>query len=79
MQFLLGFAAGLAVGLSALLFRKKPEMLGTLQIVIPSLDPDDGPYMFMELNTGVGDLSKYEYGLFRINFESYGTQKTHSV
>lgn len=75
MQFVLGLIIGLGIGIVTMLFRSEPLELGTLRIVTPASDPDENPYMFMELNKGVGDISRYELGLFRISVEKYGTRK----
>ena len=75
MQFVLGLIIGLGIGIVTMLFRSEPSELGTLRIVTPTSDPDENPYMFMELNKGVGDISRYEQGMFRISVEKYGTRK----
>lgn len=75
MQFVLGLIVGLGIGIVIMLFRSEPSELGTLRIVTPASDPDETPYMFMELNKGIGNISQYEQGLFRISVEKYGTRK----
>lgn len=75
MQFVLGLIVGLGIGIVIMLFRSEPSELGTLRIVTPASDPDENPYMFMELNKGIGNISQYEQGLFRISVEKYGTRK----
>ena len=75
MQFVIGLVIGFGIGIVTMLFRSAPSELGTLRIVTPASDPDESPYMFMELNKGVGDISQYEQGLFRISVEKYGTRK----
>ena len=75
MQFVLGLIVGLGIGIVIMLFKSEPSELGTLRIVTPASDPDENPYMFMELNKGIGDISRYEQGVFRISVEKYGTRK----
>lgn len=49
------------------------DSVGTLRI--DSSDPDDGPYMFLELKTDPGYVMKQKQVVLDVNTESYLTQK----
>lgn len=68
---LLGFVAGWISKASASKPTSQTETIGTLRI--ETSDPD-GPYLFLELDKGVGDISKEEYVRLRVSNESYITR-----
>lgn len=52
--------------------RDKLKTVGTLRI--DSSDPD-GPYIFLELSRGVGDIRREEFVNLKVNTDSYISQK----
>ena len=61
----------LGISISAIIFRA--YWVGTLRI--DRSDPDDGPYMFLELDKGVGDISKKKHVMLKISNESFISHK----
>ena len=49
------------------------KVVGTLRI--DSSDPDDGPYMFLELNSRTGDVSRRKVVTLKVSTESYLSRK----
>lgn len=63
----------LLIGILLLRRSSKQETVGTLRV--DSSDPDDGPYMFLELKTDPGYVMKQKQVVLDVNTESYLTQK----
>lgn len=59
--FVTGVLVGCVVALS--IFRKRS--VGSLRIDVS--DPDDGPYLFLELSKDLGVMYKKKYVTFKIN------------
>lgn len=57
----------IGIGLSTFVFRVRS--VGVLRI--DNSDPTDGPYMFLELDKGVGDISRQKNILLRVKRENY--------
>ena len=47
--------------------------LGTIRV--DSSDPEDGPYLFLELNAPPSMIAEKDYVMFKVNTESYISQK----
>lgn len=45
------------------------NFVGTLRV--DQSDPTDAPYLFLEIEKGMGDISRKKYVLLRVNTESY--------
>ena len=71
--FLIGLAVGAAVCL--LVCRVCQKTLGILQIVIDDTEPDEMPYMLMNLGVGVDEATKHKSGRFAIEVCHYDAQK----
>ena len=67
------FIIGVLIGsvLTVLMTRKRP--IGRLRI--DRSDPDDQPYMFLELYKNVGDISSEKYVTLEVSNENYISQK----
>lgn len=61
--------AGLLLGLSIAVLVRRPYFVGTLRV--DTSDPEDEPYLFLELEKGVGDISSKRYVLLKVNLDSY--------
>lgn len=63
------FAIGVVVGciLTRLIFRF--QSVGDLRI--DTSDPDDGPYMFLELSKDVHTLMRQKYVVLKVNLKNY--------
>lgn len=70
MLFLL---AGVLLGAGITTLVRRVRLVGTLRV--DSSDPNDGPYMFLELEKGVGDISSRRYVLLKVNLDSYLSRK----
>lgn len=63
-SFITGFALGF------IFFYKKPvEPKGTIRI--DKSDPDDGPFLFLELESKIDDLKHGDTVNFKVNTQSY--------
>ena len=67
--FILGFAIGILVHRHIV----RNSEVGTLRV--DTSDPDDGPYLFLELNKGVGDISARRYVMLKVDLNGYLSQK----
>lgn len=65
--------AGVLLGAGIATLARRARLVGTLRV--DSSDPDDGPYMFLELEKGVGDISSRRYVLLKVNLDSYLSRK----
>lgn len=64
MEFvLIGIGIFIGVVLAILLFRK--NMVGTL--LVNTSDPDDAPYLFLELSKDVSDVTNKRYVVLKVN------------
>lgn len=68
---------GIMIGSGITLFVTRMQAVrskvGTLRI--DRSDPDDQPYMFLELNKGVGDISTRTYVTLDVSTENYISQQ----
>ena len=60
---------GIVIGavVTAYVFRR--NFVGTLRV--DQSDPTDAPYLFLEIEKGMGDISRKKYVLLRVNTVSY--------
>ena len=63
------FGIGVLVGsiVTQIIFRA--FLIGTLRI--DTSDPNDRPYMFLELSKGIGDISPRKYVILKVNRKSF--------
>lgn len=64
---------GVLIGVVATLVIFRVFPVGSLRI--DRSDPDDGPYMFLELYKNVGDISRKRVVLLRVSNKNYISQK----
>ena len=64
--------AGIILGYISAVVIKHEEPVGTIRI--DSSDPDDGPYLFLELETSVAELKKQPSVRVKIDTKSYISQ-----
>lgn len=68
LYIILSFLSGFSLGL--LFFYRKPiEPRGVMRI--DRSDPDDSPYLFLELKSKINDLKNGDIVSFEVNTESY--------
>lgn len=72
-----GFCIGMIVGIiqASLVawFVSRSFKVGTLRV--DRSDPDDEPYMFLELSKNIGDVSNKKYVVLKVSNENYISQK----
>lgn len=73
MEFVLIFIAGFFVGMGVVLIAYRTYYVGTLRI--DRSDPNEPPYMFLELDKGVGDISRKKNVILKVSNENYISQK----
>ncbi len=72
MEFIL-FLVGISLGvfIAAIIFRA--HFIGNLRIA--NSDPEDRPYMFLELSKWIGDISSKKYVVLKVKLENFIPQK----
>lgn len=73
MEFVLMFIAGVLVGAGIMMMTYRAYYVGTLRI--DRSDPSEPPYMFLELDKGVGDISRKKNVILKVKNENYISQK----
>lgn len=61
--------AGILMGFGITSLVRRIYFVGTLRI--DRSEPNEPPYMFLELDKGVGDISKKKHVLLRVRNENY--------
>lgn len=69
MEFAIVFVLGAILGLITAKTVFKPKVVGNLHI--ETSDPVDGPYMFLELHKGVGDIYHEAYVVLKVDTKNY--------
>lgn len=72
MEVLIAVVIGFAVGFVFACLGVLGLKIGTLRI--DRSDPDEEPYMFLEINKGVGDISNRKYVLMEVSNENFISQ-----
>ena len=67
--FSLGVLAGMVIATISTLIVARRLKVGTLRI--DRSDPEDHPYMFLEISKGVGDISEFKYVILDISNKNY--------
>ncbi len=72
MEFILFFVGvSLGVSIASIIFRS--HFIGYLRI--DNSDPEDGPYMFLELSKRIEDISLKNYAVLKVKLENFIPQK----
>lgn len=74
MQAIIAFVVGVLAGflIAAVLFRRKP-VSGALRV--DTSDPQDGPYLFLELTESMDKVLRSRQVTFNVKLENYISQK----
>lgn len=64
---------GFVLGIVAAIFMYRVKRAGTLRI--DRSDPTEPPYIFLELDKGVGDISRKKNVILKVKNENYISQK----
>lgn len=73
MVLALMFLAGIFFGIAVVVLIYRAYYVGTLRI--DRSDPTEAPYMFLELDKGVGDISRKKNVILRVKNENYISHK----
>lgn len=65
--------AGVVIGIGIAMIIFRAYFIGTLRI--DKSDPNEEPYMFLELDKGIGDISSKKHIVLRVSTNNYGTCK----
>ncbi len=68
MEFVIVFTIGVVIGCVFSSIVRRSKSVGKLRI--DTSDPD-GPFMFLELSKGVGDISSKKQVLLQVDLKSY--------
>lgn len=69
MEFAILFVLGAILGFLTGKVICKPKTVGNLHI--ETSDPTDGPYLFLELHTGVGDIYNEKFVTLKVDTKNY--------
>lgn len=69
MEIALIFLAGMFFGISVVTIIFRAHWVGTLRI--DNSDPEDGPYMFLELEKGIGDISSKKHVILKVKRKNF--------
>lgn len=64
---------GALLGVGIAVLARRVHFVGTLRV--DTSVPDDEPYLFLELEKGVGDISSKRYVLLKVDLKSYLPRK----
>lgn len=63
------FALGILTGFLLAIWTARRLQIGVLRV--NSSDPDDGPYLFLELRKGMSDIFANRYVLLKVSLDGY--------
>lgn len=70
---IVSFICGYLLGIDVRKSKYEKKSLGVIRV--DRSDPDDGPYLFLELCTTPAEITENEYVIFKVNNENYISQK----
>lgn len=65
--------AGIVIGIGLAMIIFKAYFIGTLRI--DKSDPNEEPYVFLELNKGIGDISSKKHVVLKVSTKNYIPRK----
>lgn len=63
------FCVGIVIGAILHILISRIKSVGALRI--DNSDPDDGPYLFLELSKDIGFIKRKRYVVLKVNLKSY--------
>lgn len=69
MELFIIFGIGILVGVVCSVIVIRTKSVGSLRI--DTSDPDDSPYLFLELSKDIGDIYKKKYVTMKVNIKSF--------
>lgn len=73
MELFVIFGIGILVGIVCTTVLTRSKSVGYLRI--DTSDPDDGPYLFLELSKDIGEIYRKKYVTFKVKLENFIPQK----
>lgn len=73
MELFVIFGIGILVGIVCTTVLTRSKSVGSLRVDMS--DPDDGPYLFLELSKRIGDISSKKYVVLKVKLENFIPQK----
>lgn len=69
MEIIICFCVGIIVGIFLHVVFSRTKSVGALRV--DNSDPDDGPYLFLELSKDIGFIKRKKYVVLKVNLKSY--------
>lgn len=69
MEIAIVFVIGVLIGMMVSEIISRHDSIGALRV--DSSDPDDGPYLFLELSKDVNHIKRKKYIVLKVNTNSY--------
>lgn len=69
MEIAIVFVIGILIGMIVSEIISRNDSIGALRV--DSSDPDDGPYLFLELSKDVNHIKRKKYIVLKVNTNSY--------
>lgn len=73
MELTLIFLAGVCIGVSITTIIFRTFLVGALRI--DTSDPNDNPYIFLELSKGMDTVTSKKYVILKVNLKSFNPRK----
>lgn len=69
MQLIIIFGIGVLIGCILTMIIFQTRSVGSLRV--DTSDPDDSPYLFLELSKDIGEIYKKKYVMMKVNLKSF--------
>lgn len=69
MELFIIFVIGVLVGVVCTTIMTHVKSVGSLRV--DNSDPDDGPYLFLELPKDIGDIYRKKYVTLKVNLKNF--------
>ena len=63
------FGIGILVGIVCTTLAIRTKSVGSLRV--DTSDPDDGPYLFLELSKDIGEIYRKKYVTFKVSLKNF--------
>ncbi len=69
MELFVIFGIGIFIGIVCTTVLTHYKSVGSLRI--DTSDPDDGPYLFLELSKDIGEIYRKKYATFKVSLKNF--------
>lgn len=69
MELFVIFGIGILVGIVCTTVATRTKSVGYLRV--DTSDPDDGPYLFLELSKDIGEIYRKKYVIFKVSLKNF--------